>query len=161
MNKIKVGDIINTHGVKGEIKIRRTGAENFKRDILYFIGEDFTKVEIEKSNIHKGFFIVKLKNYDNINQVLKFKGDSIFIDETNLIKLNEDEYYVKDLIGLDVYNQDEEYIGKLVEVLEYAANDVYIVENDEKQYNIPAVSEFIKDINLIDNRISVKLIEGM
>lgn len=160
MSKIKVGDIVNTHGIKGELKIQRTGVETFDRDIDYYIGKDNIKVNIERSKIHKGFFIVKLKNYNNINDVLKFKNQIISISKEDLQELNDDEFYINDLIDLDVY-EDDQFLGKIIDVLEYNANDIYIVKTEGKEIMIPAVGQFIKNIDIESNRIDVKLIEGM
>lgn len=157
MNYIKVGDVVNTHGIIGELKIIRTGAEEFNRDINYFIEK--TKVIIEKSRFHKNSFIVKLKNYDNINDVIKFKGKSIYISDEDLIDL-EDEYYYIDLIGMDVFENDK-LIGKLINIDSYKANDVYTVRAEDRDILIPAVDEFILNIDVENNKIDVKLIEGM
>lgn len=158
---IKVGKIINTHGVRGELKIQRTGKEDFNRDIIYYIGKEKIPVEIEKSRYHKDIIIIKIKNFDNINDVLNFKSKDVFISKDDLKDLEENEYYVNDLIGLNVYNQDGILIGKLKEVLEYSANDVYVVSGENKEYLVPVVDEFILDIDINNKSIKVKLIEGM
>lgn len=157
MEYIKVGDVVNTHGIRGELKIIRTGVEEFNRDIDYFIEK--TKVSIEKSRFHKNAFIVKLKDYNNINNVLKFKGKSIYISDENLIDF-EDEYYHIDLIGMQVF-ENSTLIGKLVNIDSYDANDVYTVRTKDRDILIPAVDEFILNIDVNNNRIDVKLIEGM
>lgn len=161
MNKIKVGDIVNTHGIKGELKIARTGQEEFNRDITYYIGKFDTAVKVERSRKHKNHYIIKLVDYNNINDVLKFKGQEIFINEDNLNSLDEDIFYIKDLIGIDVYLEDGKKLGILEDVLEYSANDVYIIKAEDKIISIPAVAEFIKDINIDDKAMTVKIIEGM
>lgn len=162
MEKIKVGTIINTHGIKGELKIARTGIEEFDRDIKYYI-EDFNEeFKINNSKIHKGNYIILLDGYNNINDVLKFKGKSIYISSDDLIELDDnDEYYVMDLIGIEVINQNDEVIGKVTDVLEYDVNDVYVVKNDNTERLIPAVAGFIIDIDVDNNIMKVKLIEGM
>lgn len=159
MNKIKVGDIINTHGIKGELKILPTSDESFDRDINYYI-EDL-ELQVEYSRFHKNAVLVKFKNYNNINEVLKFKSKSIYIKEEDLSDLEEDEYYVKDLVESKVINDNNEEIGTLVDILEYEANDVYVVISESREYLIPAVSEFILDIDTENKIIKVKLIEGM
>lgn len=157
MEYIKVGDVVNTHGIRGELKIIRTGVEEFNRDIDYFIEK--TKVSIEKSRFHKNAFIVKLKDYNNINNVLKFKGKSIYISDEDLIDF-DDEYYHIDLIGMQVF-ENSTLIGELVNIDSYDANDVYTVRTKDRDILIPAVDEFILNIDVNNNRIDVKLIEGM
>lgn len=161
MNKIKVGEILTTHGIKGELKIKATGKENFNRDINYFIGNDYDIVKVNSVKYHKGFYLVQFKNLEDINKVLKYKSQFIYIDEKDLINLESDEYYIKDLIGLDVYDTNGLFIGKLTDILEYSANDVYIVKTDNQEIMIPAVEEFIKDIDIDNKKIVVKIIEGM
>lgn len=161
MEKIKVGTIINTHGIKGELKVARTGIEEFNRDINYYIGEEVEGFKIKYSKIHKNNFIIKLDGYDNINDVLKFKDKSIFISEEDIIDLEEDEFYVMDLIGVNVVDENNSRVGEIIDVLEYDANDVYIVSSENGEILIPAVSEFILDVDLENNLMKVKLIEGM
>ncbi|WP_103980966.1 ribosome maturation factor RimM [Helcococcus massiliensis] len=161
MNKIKVGKIINTHAIKGELKIDTLSKETFDRGVTYYIGKSDEKFEVENVRSHKGYSIVKFKDYNNINDVLKFKGMDIYIEEDDLADLEEDEYYIKDLIGLDIYSSDEK-IGVLEDIYEYLANDVYLVRaNDGSKMLIPAVDEFILEVNLEYKFIKVKLIEGM
>ena len=161
MEKIKVGKIINTHGIKGEIKVQASGNETFDRDISYYIGNDFFEVRTTNSKFRNGIYIVKLKDFNNINDVLIFKSKDIFIDLDNLSDLEENEYYIKDLIGLDVIDEFNNNVGKLVDVLEYEANDVYEVETQNGLISIPSVSEFIIEINIEKKYLKAKIIEGM
>lgn len=161
MEKIKVGTIINTHGIKGELKVERTGIEEFDRDIKYYIEGYEDEFKIKSSKIHKGNYIILLDGYNNINDVLKFKGKSIYISSDDLIDLEDDEFYIKDLIGIEVIDNNDKEVGKVVDVLEYDVNDVYVVKSDIKEMLIPAVAEFILDIDLENNKMKVKLIEGM
>jgi len=162
MEKIKVGTIINTHGIKGELKVARTGIEEFNRDIKFYI-EDFNEeFKIVNSKIHKGNYIISLDGFNNINDVLKFKGKSIYISSEDLMELDtDDEFYVMDLIGIEVIDTDNNKIGKVTDVLEYDVNDVYVVKNEDCETLIPAVAEFIIDIDIENNIMKVKLIEGM
>lgn len=161
MEKIKVGKIINTHGIKGEVKIQPSGIETFNRDISYYIGDNFTEVKITNCKIHNGIFIVKIEDFDNINEVMKFKSNEIFIDSKDLVDLEEDEFYIKDLIGLSVIDQFGNDIGKLEEVLQYEANDVYEIKTQNSLISIPAVDEFILEVNIEERYLRVKIIEGM
>lgn len=161
MEKIKVGKIVNTHGIKGEVKIQPSGIETFDRDINYYIGEKFTEVKIVNTKFHNGVFIVKFASFNNINDVMKFKSKEIYIDSEDLVDLEEDEFYIKDLIGLDVIDQSNEDIGKLIDVLQYEANDVYVVKTQNSLISIPAVDEFIIEVNIKEKYLRVKIIEGM
>lgn len=158
MEKIKVGEIINTHGIRGELKVRPSGNETFDRDIIYYINS--RPYKITNSKFHKNAFLIKLKGLDNINDVIALKGSKIEIDIENLEVLEEDEFYVKDLIGIKVYFEEKE-IGKIKDVLEYEVNDIYIVETENGEIMIPAVKEFILNVDIENERIDVKIIEGM
>ncbi|TFF64875.1 16S rRNA processing protein RimM [Helcococcus ovis] len=161
MNKIKVGKIINTHGIKGELKISKTGVESFDRDIPYYIGNDNIEYSIEKVRKHKDNVMITLKGFNNINKVLKFKDKDIFINEGDMIGLDDDEYYINELIDMEVYNQDNHKIGVIKDVLKYDVNDIYIVKSKDHEIMIPAVKEFILSVDLDNRKIVVKLIEGM
>lgn len=161
MEMIKVARILNTHGIRGELKLDCSGNEDFDRDISYYIEGFEQEFKVERSRIHKGFYIVKFKGFDNINDVEKFKNKDVLISEEDLLELEEDEYYIKDLIGLKVINQDDIEIGTIKEVLDYDANDVYVIATDEGEEYIPAVAEFILDINIDQGLIKVKILEGI
>lgn len=162
MEKIKVGDIINTHGIKGELKVSRTGIEEFNREIFYYIGESSEKFKITNSRFHKNNYIIKIEGYDNINDVLKFKNKSIYIDEADTMELKEDIFYIKDLIDVRVIDSNNKNIGYIDDVLEYDVNDVYVIKTDDnKEILVPAVKEFIVDIDLDRRIMKVNLLEGM
>lgn len=162
MKKYRVGKIINTCGLKGEIKIFPT-TDDIKRfnDInTVFIKEN--KYSISSLRYNKNFVYLFLKDIDTINKAQKFKGQEMFIDETELRELADDEYMIYDLIGLDVYVDDKKY-GTVSDVLNYSANDVLTVKRDidSKEIMIPMVKEFIKKVDLSEKCMEVKLIDGM
>lgn len=162
MKKYRVGKIINTCGLKGEIKIFPT-TDDIKRfnDInTVFIKEN--KYSISSLRYNKNFVYLFLKDIDTINKAQKFKGQEMFIDETELRELADDEYMIDDLIGLDVYVDDKKY-GTVSDVLNYSANDVLTVKRDidSKEIMIPMVKEFIKKVDLSEKCMEVKLIDGM
>ncbi len=162
MKKYRVGKIINTCGLKGEIKIFPT-TDDIKRfnDInTVFIKEN--KYSISSLRYNKNFVYLFLKDIDTIDKAQKFKGQEMFIDETELRELADDEYMIYDLIGLDVYVDDKKY-GMVSDVLNYSANDVLTVKRDidSKEIMIPMVKEFIKKVDLSEKCMEVKLIDGM
>ncbi len=162
MKKYRVGKIINTCGLKGEIKIFPT-TDDIKRfnDInTVFIKEN--KYSISSLRYNKNFVYLFLKDIDTIDKAQKFKGQEMFIDETELRELADDEYMIDDLIGLDVYVDDKKY-GTVSDVLNYSANDVLTVKRDidSKEIMIPMVKEFIKKVDLSEKCMEVKLIDGM
>ncbi|MDO5717526.1 MAG: ribosome maturation factor RimM [Tissierellia bacterium] len=163
MEYIKVGQIIGTFGIRGEVKLYPLtfDTDRFAQDIDYFIGEDKIKVHIKKFRLDKKILIILFKEFDDINSVEKFKSEYLYISSDDLLRLDEDSYYIHELTGLKVY-QDEDYIGVLDEVLEYTCNDIYVVKKENgNNIMIPAVKDFINKVDIDSGRIYVNMIEGM
>ncbi len=163
MEYIAVGKIINTYGIKGQVKVYPYTDEidRFSELKTVYIGQNKLKVEIENVKYHKGFAILKLFGFNNINEVLLFKDELLYIDDKNLKKLPENHYFIFDLLDCEVVDISGKKLGYLSEVLQYSSNDVYTVKNNNKEYFIPAVKEFIKEVNIAEKRIVVRTIEGM
>ncbi len=161
MNKIIVGKITNTHGINGEVKIQRSGEEEFPKGQTFYVGDAYTPLTIERARISGQIAIVKFKEYSNINDVLLFKNQLIYTDEDKLKALDKDQYYIKDLLGLDVIDSENKKLGVLKDVLTYAANDVYVLSIGDREVMIPAVKEFVLDVDIKSKFIRVKLIEEM
>ncbi|MDY3006791.1 16S rRNA processing protein RimM [Anaerococcus sp. AGMB00486] len=154
--KITVAEIINTHGIRGNLKIKSySDNENrFNKDSKLFLDDE--EVVIESSFKHKGSIIIKLKNYDDINEVEKFIGHELTIDENDLEDLNNGEYYLFDLIGLRVYENGEK-IGSVVDVITGVyPNDIYVIEKNGKEVYFPALNATIKNIDLENKKIEVE-----
>lgn len=159
-NKTCIGKIINTHGIKGELKIEpyTFDINRFSKLESIYVGEDLEVFYIKKVRTNNFVYLV-FKDNENINNVEHLKGRFIYIDDDDRLELSEDQYYVSDLIGKEVYDTSDNYIGILKDVLEYPANDIFLIESDDKKiYQIPAVKEFIKSV---DSVIKIKIIEGM
>lgn len=164
MDLIKVAQILNTHGIKGGLKIRpfTDFIDRFSEDVTYYIDNKNNPVHIENYRVYKGLVYINLEEYDNINDVLIFKGKNLYIAKEDRYELPEGLYYISDLIGFEIIDEKDGKIGTLKEVLTTSANDVYVVDlGNNKEALIPAVKEFIVNIDTEENRIFVKLIEGM
>ena len=126
---LKVGVITTTHGVRGEVKVFPTtdDAERFL-DIEYVLldtGKELRRLNIQNVKFFKNLAILKFEGVDNINDIEKYKGKSLFVTRENAVELEEDEYYIGDLIGMEVYTDDsEERFGVLKDVMETGANEV-------------------------------------
>lgn len=163
MKEIKVGTILRPHGIKGEILIQmnRENPEGIL-EVPYIIIEDETDVyEIESIRAHKKNYILRLAGVTHINQVDGWRKREIYVDEWPEEVLEEDEYYVDDLIGMEVIDEEGRIIGNLVSIMETPANEIYLVEGSFGQVMIPAVSEFILEVSLESGQIHVHLMEGM
>ena len=160
-----VGKITNTHGIKGELKIFPLTDDMERFDYLKkaYIGEGKIKVNLDRVRYHKNLAIIKFKEYDDINEVEKFKDNYIYVDDEEKVILPENHFFIYDLIDSQVFDMESKLIGSLIDVLKGPSNDVYVVKDMEKnkEYLIPAVKEFIFEVNLRDKKIVINPIEGM
>lgn len=163
---LQVGVISNTHGIRGEVKVFPTTDDpaRFKKLKKVFLdtGKEYLEMEIEQVKFFKQFVILKFRGYDNINDVEKYKQKSLMVDREHAVKLKKNEYFIADLLGLSVYTEDGKLLGMLKDVLQTGANDVYVVEMEEKkEVLIPAIRECILSVNLEERKMQVHLLEGL
>ena len=163
----QVGVISSTHGVRGEVKVYPT-TDNPERSldlkqVLLDTGKEQIPMEISKVRFFKQFVIVKFKGIDNINDIERYKGKDLLVTRENAVPLEEGEYFIADLIDLDVVDEDGNKLGILYDVMQTGANDVYVVKNQEngKEILLPGIEECILDINLEEKKITVHLMEGL
>lgn len=159
--RIQVGKIINTHGIKGELKVLPLTDNEERFNNLEEIYIENKTYKIIKVWYKKKQPIIKLEGYDNINDVMKFKNKLILIDYEDAVKLPEDTYFIFQIKGLDVYKINGEKIGYVKDVLINSGNHIYVIKNSDKEYLIPAVKEFIKDVDIDNNKIIIDPIEGL
>ena len=161
MQEMEIGKIVNTHGLKGHVKVEPwcDGIETFEYlDSIFIKG---TEYNIESVKPHKNILLLKLKNIDDINVAEGFKGAIITADREKLPPLPEGTYYITDIIGLEVY-EDEKYIGKISDWIETGSNNVYVIKRPKgKDVLIPAIDDVIKKIDIENKTMSVKLLEGL
>lgn len=163
MEKIKIGIIVNTHGLKGELKVKSFSDFNeirFQKGNYLFIeyrGE-MIEVEVITYREHKGMVLITLKGLEDINLVEKYRECNIFINKEDLHDLEEDEVYFFDLMGCEVYLEDGELLGEVEDVLETGANAVLRVN---KKILIPYVDAFIKDANIEEKKIVIYKVDGL
>lgn len=163
MEKIKIGIIVNTHGLKGELKVKSFSDFNeirFQKGNHLFIeyrGE-MIEVEVITYREHKGMVLITLKGLEDINLVEKYRECNIFINKDDLHDLEEDEVYFFDLMGCEVYLEDGELLGEVEDVLETGANAVLRVN---KKILVPYVDAFIKDANIKEKKIVIYKVDGL
>lgn len=162
MKYIYLGKIVNTHGIKGELRL----LSNFKyknrvlkKDFKIYIGKDKILEEINSYRHHKQFDMITLKGYSNINDVLKYKSLNVYIDKDDLV-LNENEYLDEDLINLSVI-VDGKCVGKISRIDKNKFQDILVIVSDSKKYLIPYVDEFIDKIDLENHVIIINNIKGL
>lgn len=162
MKYVYLGKIVNTHGIKGELRLIsnfKYKSRVFKKGFKIYIGKDKITEEINSYRPHKQFDMIALKGYSNINEVLKYKMQYAYIDRDDL-KLAENEYLDEDLINLSVWVEDK-YKGIVKRIDKNKFQDIIVVINDKKQYLIPYVDEFVEKIDLKDKKIFIKNIKGL
>lgn len=161
-NYTVIGQIINTRGIKGELKVLPLTSRNERFNNLenVYIGDDLMHQKIRKVQVTERFVYLFFDGLNNINDVEKFKTCYIYVSDEDKIELEEGEYFISDIIGCEVYKTDGQLVGEVVDLIENPANDVYVVKGD-KEYLIPQVSEFVKDIDVKSKKIIIEPIEGM
>lgn len=163
MEKIKIGRIVNAVALRGEVKVYNySGYKERYEELDRIIVED-KEYNIEKVRYQQHMVILKLEGVNDRNAAEAMKNKDVFITEEDLVELPEDTFYIRDLIGIDVINAEtEEKIGTIKDVLQPSSQDVYVVKRQEgADVMIPAVSEFVKEVNIEEGYVKVQLIEGM
>lgn len=163
---LQVGVISSTHGVRGEVKVFPTTDDmaRFKKlkQVILDTGREHKLLEIESVKFFKQFAILKFKGIDNINDIEKYKGKSLLVDRKNAVKLQKDEYFIADMVGLEVFTEDGELFGTMKDVLETGANDVYIIDSPQHgEVLIPAIKQCILDVDIENNKMTIHLMEGL
>ncbi len=165
MEYVVIGKILNTFGIKGELKADAYTdfvEERFKKDSTVYIGEEHVPFVMRSYRMHKGFYLLSFKDVDDINLVEKYKGMLLYKAKSDIHKLKEGEYYFSDLKDLDVY-VDGRKIGKVLQVEEgIAANNLRVLKDeDRKEYLVPFLPVFIRSVDLDGKRIDVIQMEGL
>ena len=166
MKEIEIGKIVTAVGIKGEVKFYSFSDDPMKlAELEYiYIGKNKTRYDVEKVRSPKGnTAALKLSGVDTRNVAELFKDKPCYIDESMLAELDDGEYYIKDLIGLEVFDaKDSSLVGVLEDVIQNTAQDIYLIKTEEgSEVLVPAVKEFIKDIDIAAGRIYINFIEGM
>ena len=162
----EVGQIVNTFGVKGYLKVKHftDDIERFEELKTVYICKknEMKKVEIEDVKYHKQMVLLKIKGIEDLNEAEKYKGLFLKIDRKDAKKLPEDTYFIADIIGLQVYTDEGELLGNVDDIFSTGSNDVYVVKNEiGKQILLPSIKEVLKEIDLENGKVIVHLIEGL
>ena len=162
---LQVGVISSTHGIRGEVKVFPTTDDpmRFKKLKKVFLdtGRERLELEVQSVRFFKQFAIVKFKGIDNINDIERYKGKGLFVPREDAVPLGEDEYYIADLIGMEVFTEDGHF-GVVKDVMETGANEVYIVESDKHgEVLIPAIRQCVLDVNVEEKKMKIRLMDGL
>lgn len=160
MEYICVGKIVNTHGIKGEVRIISDFEYKeviFKNGKRVFVGKNKTELIINTYRVHKNYDMIIFDGFSDINNVLNFKGEYVYIDRKDYVF---DKPINEDIIGMKVYN-NEIYIGDVSEILKSPAHKILVISNNDKKNMIPFIDEFIDKIDLDNKMIKIKIIKGL
>lgn len=163
---LKIGQITNAHGIKGEVKVFSL-TDNVKRfsklkAVYLKKKDDYESIAVEGVKYIKDFAIVKLAGINDMNTALKYKNEYLYIDREHAVKLPKDSYFISDLIGMDVMLEDGKRLGELITVLPTGSNDVYEVHTDlGKQVLLPAIKDVVLEVDVENRKMLVKLLEGL
>ena len=162
MKYVLIGKIVNTHGLKGEVRILSSFKYKdkvFKDGMKIYIGKGKIEESITSYRYHKIFDMITMNGYDNIDQVLKYKGEYVFVNKEDIV-LGENEYLDEDIIGMTVY-VDDRLLGVIKRIDKHSVNEILVVKNDEKNYLVPYNFDIILNIDLEKRKMNVKNIVGL
>ena len=163
---LEIGQIVNTFGIKGFVKVNQFVDDISRFDDLKKVyikrNKELKEMEVEEVKYHKNMVLVKFKGIDRVEDAESFRNSYLEVDRENAIELQEGEYFIVDLLGLNVVTEENKVLGKLEDIFNTGSNDIYVVKSDDgKQLLLPAISEVIKQINIKENKIVVHLLEGL
>lgn len=159
-----VGRIIKPHGVLGEVRVQLLTdlPERFEWLDAVYVGEHNPRlVKIESVRFHQTFVLLKLAGYPSRTEAELLRGELLQVPESEAIPLEEGEYFLFQLEGIDVYTDSGEHIGRVTEVLETGANNVFVIDGQDQQYLVPDVPDVIKEIDLENGRLVIRPIPGL
>ncbi|MDO5713213.1 MAG: ribosome maturation factor RimM [Tissierellia bacterium] len=162
-NFTEIGKIVNTHGIKGTLKVYPY-TDDLRRFLdlnRVFVGSDKTPYYLDSVAIRNNMVYINFRDYNSINDVLHLKDSFLYILKEERVPLQEGQYFISDLIDLEVYDEDDKYLGVIIDLQQGPGNDVYIIKDHDLTWLLPGVKEFILSINLKEKKMIVRLIEGM
>lgn len=174
---LQVGVIANTHGVRGEVKVFPTTDDpaRFKKlkKVILDTGKEQLGLTITQVKFSKNMVLLKFRDFDNINDVEQYKGKGLFVTREQAVACGEDEYFIADLIGMEVKAEGGHLLGELTDVIQTGANDVYVVQVREdspyaprvagkkKELLLPAIKDCILAVDMGQREMQVHVMPGL
>lgn len=161
-NFISVGEIVNTHGIKGEVKVISLSdyPERFKtgNQLIAEKNGRLSKLTIDQVRTQRNVLLIKFREIVDMDAALEMKGAVLKIDKEQLPQLPDGTYYIFDIIGLAVSTEDGQPLGTVKDVIQTGSNDVFVVTGEAKEYMIPGLKEIVK---LIDREKGIMIIRPL
>lgn len=161
---LAIGRIIKPHGVHGEVRVELLTdvPERFEWLDAVFVGEaNPRRLELESVRFHQGVVLLKLSGYPTRTEAELLRGELLQVPRSEAVPLEDDEYFLYQLEGMDVYTVDEVFIGQLTEILETGANNVFVVDGPTGQHLLPDIPDVVKDIDIENGRIIITPLPGL
>lgn len=165
---IYVGKIVNTRGIKGEVKVVSVTdfpEKRFARGAVLYVHDDRTSsyepLTVAEHRRHKQFDLLTFERFGTINEVEKYKGCSLYVSKDQLAQLENGDFYYHQIIGADVVTDAGEHLGEVKEILSPGANDVWVIRTKGKDLLLPYITDVVKVVDTEHRRITVHLIPGL
>ena len=160
---LEAGKVVSTHGIKGEVKIMPycDSPELLCEFDRLFIGKNHEEINIERSRVQKNMVIAKLEGVDSPEEAEKLRNKILFMHRDDL-ELDENTYFIQDLIGMEVRDADSDYVyGKISDVMQTGANDVYVINGADREYLVPAIPDAVISTDVDSNIMLIRPLEGL
>ena len=166
--RLKVGKIVNTHSLKGEVKVISSTdfeEERFKKGSKLLItrgNQLIREVIVESYRNHKNFLLVKFEGIDSVEEAEKLKNLQIKIDSDEVGELEENEFYFHQIIGCEVFDENDKNLGEIIDILTPGANDVWVIKGENgKEILIPYIEDVVKKIDITSKKVNIEVMEGL
>mgnify|MGYP000942603244 FL=1 len=166
--RLKVGKIVNTHSLKGEVKVISSTdfeEERFKKGSKLLItrgNQLIREVIVESYRNHKNFLLVKFEGIDSVEEAEKLKNLQIKIDSDEVGELEENEFYFHEIIGCQVFDENDRNLGEIIDILTPGANDVWVIKGENgKEILIPYIEDVVKQIDITNKKVNIEVMEGL
>lgn len=166
--RLKVGKIVNTHSLKGEVKVISSTdfeEERFKKGSKLLItrgNQLIREVVVQSYRNHKNFLLVKFEGIDSVEEAEKLKNLQIKIDSDEVGELEENEFYFHQIIGCEVFDENDRNLGEIIDILTPGANDVWVIKGEEgKEILIPYIEDVVKQIDITSKKVNIEVMEGL
>ena len=166
--RLKVGKIVNTHSLKGEVKVISSTdfeEERFKKGSKLLItrgNQLIREVVVQSYRNHKNFLLVKFEGIDSVEEAEKLKNLQIKIDSTEVGELEENEFYFHEIIGCEVFDENDKNLGEIIDILTPGANDVWVIKGENgKEILIPYIEDVVKKIDITSKKVNIEVMEGL
>lgn len=166
--RLKVGKIVNTHSLKGEVKVISSTdfeEERFKKGSKLLItrgNQLIREVVVQSYRNHKNFLLVKFEGIDSAEEAEKLKNLQIKIDSDEVGELEENEFYFHQIIGCEVFDENDKNLGEIIDILMPGANDVWVIKGENgKEILIPYIEDVVKKIDITSKKVNIEVMEGL